>query len=885
MTEERLQIARQLIAEQLAAGHIKPSVSPWNTPIFVIPKKSGKWRLLHDLRKVNAQMQTMGALQPGMPSPSMLPSGWHILIVDLKDCFFTIPLHPQDTQRFAFSIPAVKKASPVDRYEWVVLPQGMKNSPTLCQLYVAWALQPLRSQWPETIIYHYMDDILCCQKEPFTDESLWQLTDILSKKGLVIAPEKVQRTAPWKYLGWSIIDSKIRPQKTEIATQLRTLTDVQTLLGDVQWVRTCVGISNTDIAPLTELLRGNHPADSVILTPVQQAALQRIAQKLQSTWSSRRLLLLAISLLICNTKESPYAVICQWQNRKEDVNPPAAPEGDATDKCEGKRTKEDMFHILEWVFLGVQPKTSIQTRTEAIGELIRKGRSQIIEISGKEPEDISIPVNAGHLEWWLRNDIAIQEALLGYSGRVHSQQPQGKLWQVLKRNQWIEKPKVRGDPLSDGITVYTDAGRRLRRAACVWQEKGQWCQHIINGDTQDSLQTLELTAVVWALNNWLNVPLNVVTDSLYVAGVVPRLEDALLRETVNHRLGSLFIQMRSVLDQRTAACCVVHIRSHQSNLGLGQGNQLADSLVSSACHVPPTDKFQQARQSHENFHQNAKGLKRQFNLTNSEARGIIQACPKCGNHGPGIGVGVNPKGLKALELWQTDVTHISEFGRLRYVHVTIDTFSKMVWATALPGEKAHHICKHLLACFAVLGVPERIKTNNGPAYVSQKVRAFLQRWGVEHTTGIPHSPTGQGLVERMHQVLKDYLDRQKGIEMDVQQRLHRVLFTLNFLCLMGDREEPPVIVHHQNLKFNSATIIPQLKVVYRDPVSGIWMGPVPVIFNGRGYMCVSTDHGPVWVPSRSVKPALTQQDPPDNQDAQDPDPRDDDPDGISSLQD
>lgn len=191
MTEERLQIAKQLVAEQLEAGHIKPSVSPWNTPIFVIPKKSGKWRLLHDLRRVNDQMQSMEALQPGMPSPAMLPEGWHILIVDLKDCFFTIPLHPQDTQRFAFSLPAINKEKPAECYEWVVLPQGMKNSSTLCQLYVAWALQPLREQWTNTIIYHYMDDILCCQKEPFTAEYLQQLTNVLSKKGLVVAPEKV----------------------------------------------------------------------------------------------------------------------------------------------------------------------------------------------------------------------------------------------------------------------------------------------------------------------------------------------------------------------------------------------------------------------------------------------------------------------------------------------------------------------------------------------------------------------------------------------------------------------------------------------------------------------------------------------------------------------
>ncbi|NXH45169.1 PO113 protein, partial [Dicaeum eximium] len=34
----------------------------------------------------------MGALQPGLPNPAMLPEDWPLLIVDLKDCFFTIAL-------------------------------------------------------------------------------------------------------------------------------------------------------------------------------------------------------------------------------------------------------------------------------------------------------------------------------------------------------------------------------------------------------------------------------------------------------------------------------------------------------------------------------------------------------------------------------------------------------------------------------------------------------------------------------------------------------------------------------------------------------------------------------------------------------------------------
>ena len=48
--------ARELVLEQLDLGHVELTQSPWNSPIFVVKKKSDKWRLLHDLRAINAQM-------------------------------------------------------------------------------------------------------------------------------------------------------------------------------------------------------------------------------------------------------------------------------------------------------------------------------------------------------------------------------------------------------------------------------------------------------------------------------------------------------------------------------------------------------------------------------------------------------------------------------------------------------------------------------------------------------------------------------------------------------------------------------------------------------------------------------------------------------------
>lgn len=66
-SKEKLEAARQLAQEQLEAGHIVPSTSPWNTPIFVIKKRSGKWRLLQDLREINKIMIPIGPTQPGLP--------------------------------------------------------------------------------------------------------------------------------------------------------------------------------------------------------------------------------------------------------------------------------------------------------------------------------------------------------------------------------------------------------------------------------------------------------------------------------------------------------------------------------------------------------------------------------------------------------------------------------------------------------------------------------------------------------------------------------------------------------------------------------------------------------------------------------------------------
>jgi hypothetical protein len=90
------------------------------------------------------------------------------IVLDLQDCFYTISIHPKDRERFAFSVPSLNQQEPLQRYQWTVLPQGMTNSPTMCQYFVGKILQPIRVTFPDAYIIHDVDDILishACSKQ------------------------------------------------------------------------------------------------------------------------------------------------------------------------------------------------------------------------------------------------------------------------------------------------------------------------------------------------------------------------------------------------------------------------------------------------------------------------------------------------------------------------------------------------------------------------------------------------------------------------------------------------------------------------------------------------------------------------------------------------
>lgn len=204
-----------------------------------------------------------------------------------------------------------------------------------------------------------------------------------------------------------------------------------------------------------------------------------------------------------------------------------------------------------------------------------------------------------------------------------------------------------------------------------------------------------------------------------------------------------------------------------------------------------------------------------------------------------------------------DVTRILEFGRLKYVHVSIDTFSGAMYASAHAGEKAKDVEKHLFQAFAVLGIPKEIKTDNGPAYTLKEFGNFCQQWGFRHVTSIPHSPTGQAIVERAHQTLKRVL-LQQSATMQCNSpifRLAKVLFTINSLNGTFEEPEPPIYRHFKNSGKQKLKENPE--VLIKIPETQQIEGPYHLITWGRGYPSISTPQGLRWIPAKWVKPYVT----------------------------
>ena len=817
LSSEKLEAVNKLVTEQVQLGHLEPSTSPWNTPIFAIKKKSGKWRLLHDLRAINAQMNLFGSIQRGLPLLSALPKQWKIVILDIKDCFFSIPLCHQDRPRFAFTIPALNHMEPDKRFQWKVLPQGMANSPTMCQLFVQAALEPVRQYFPSLLLLHYMDDILLCHKDMMLLQKSYSfLIKMLNQWGLQIAAEKVQISEVGSFLGTIIFPDKILPQKLEIRRDhLHTLNDFQKLLGSINWLRPFLKISSAELKPLFDILKGDsHISSPRALTPAANKALQVVENALQNAQLQRIEESQPFNLCVFKTAQLPTAVL--WQDGP-----------------------------LLWIHPNASPAKVIDWYPNAVVQLALCGLKAAVTHFGRDPKLLIVPYTATQVQVLAATSDDWAVLVTSFSGQIDNHYPRHPILQFAL-NQAIVFPQVTAkNPLTEGIIVYTD-GSKTGVGTYVTNDKIVSKQY-----NETSPQIVECLVVLEVLKAFPG-PLNIVSDSSYVVNAVNLLEAAGVMKS-SSKVADIFQKIQAVLLHRRFPVYITHVRAHSGLPGpISRGNDLADQatrVVAAAL----SSQVDAARNFHKQFHVTAETLRHRFALTRKEAREIVTQCQNCCQFLPVPHVGVNPRGIQPLQVWQMDVTHISSFRRLQYLHVSVDTCSGIIFASPLTGEKSSHVIQHCLEAWSAWGQPKILKTDNGPAYTSQKFRQFCCQMNVTHLTGLPYNPQGQGIVECAHRTLKSYLIKQKGgvdeaLPLTPRVAVSMALFTLNFLNL--DEQGRTAADRHC-----SEPNRPREMIKWKDVLTGKWRGPDPILIRSRGAICVfpQEEDNPLWVPERLTR--------------------------------
>ena len=118
------EIEQQQVKEMLRDGVIRPSSSPWASPVVMVKKKDGSMRFCVDFRQMNdATIKDAHPLPRIDDTLESLYGAQYFTTLDLKSGYWQVPITEEDKEKTAF------RTSSGQLYEFNQLPFGLCNAP------------------------------------------------------------------------------------------------------------------------------------------------------------------------------------------------------------------------------------------------------------------------------------------------------------------------------------------------------------------------------------------------------------------------------------------------------------------------------------------------------------------------------------------------------------------------------------------------------------------------------------------------------------------------------------------------------------------------------------------------------------------------------------
>ena len=234
--------ARREIAEQLRRmqeqGVIKPSASPWASPVVLVRKKDGTLRFCIDYRQLNAVTQTDSHPLPRIDDLlDQMGKSKYFTTLDLASGYWQVKVHPESQEKTAF-------VTHQGLYEFNVMPFGLKNAPAVFQRLMQLVLRGLNPDDGPAFVSVYIDDVLIFS-ETLEDHvaHLKQVLGRLREANLKLKPEKCHFICQQvEYLGHILTPEGLKPNPAQVSAVRdfpvpNTVSEVRQFMGLASYYR------------------------------------------------------------------------------------------------------------------------------------------------------------------------------------------------------------------------------------------------------------------------------------------------------------------------------------------------------------------------------------------------------------------------------------------------------------------------------------------------------------------------------------------------------------------------------------------------------------------------------------------------------------------------